>query len=137
MPINPNVISVGRDFARLPIWLQNQLEAFWMASGFTIVQASGPRAFSMPQRLDTLEDTASVLDLTNLKVNKLANKNAPVTLVFEVNAGTLDATPWRKVSLTGEGTGRLEIFGQLKHVQRYLKKVGDVLYTGAENIFGE
>ena len=86
-----SLVYVGAAFAALPLWLQTQLQTMWASAGLSVVTSTGPRAFNFPVTLQTYEDTPSVLGLSNLRVNKLAHKNAVAPLVLEVDAGTLDA----------------------------------------------
>lgn len=129
-------LRLDDDTNGLPDWYEN-LAATLQGPFASIFVAPGNRFIrNFPVALHATEDTPTQLDLSEMRIKNFVPKKTVVTLVLEVDEGVLDATPWRKVTIEGVGTGRLELTGELRHLKRYFKKKGDITYSSDEDDFG-
>lgn len=120
----------------LPDWFEN-LAATLQGPYGAIFAAPGNRFIrNFPSTLHVVEDAPSQLDLSGMRIKNFVPKKTVVTLVVEVDEGVLDATAWRKVTIEGLGTNRLELTGELRHLKRYFKKKGEITFTSDEDDFG-
>lgn len=120
----------------IPDWLEDLNATQQGPFGSLFAAAGNILVRDFPSTLQTVEDVPTLIDLSGVKIANFVPRKTVVTLVLEVDAGELDATPWNKVTIEGAGTGRLEITGQLRDIQDYFKKRGDITYTSDENDFG-
>ncbi len=111
---------------------------FWgNASSGSPLKSDVLKAKGMPKDLTVTEDSTSNIDLSAIKLKYSGKKKDILTIELAADAGTLEATSTKKVTVSGSGTDTLTFTGTRKALDKFLNDKTAITYSGAQDASGD